>query len=98
VSKHHAELCRTPAGRCSIIDLGSHRGTYVNGTRISQQELNEGDVIAIGHATFRLASGELAEYADVGTDEDLLAGMLLTRLERWLELEGVFEVPRGRPC
>jgi len=28
-----------------------------------------------------------------GTDEELLAGTLITRLERWLELEGVFEVP-----
>src|SRR5712671_4993976 len=37
VSKHHAELRRTPAGRYSITDLGSHNGTYVNGTRVSQQ-------------------------------------------------------------
>jgi ABC transport system ATP-binding/permease protein len=64
VSKQHAELRRTPAGRYSIIDLGSHNGTYVNGTRVSQQELNEGDIIAIGHATFRLADGELIEDVD----------------------------------
>ena len=66
VSKQHAELRRTPAGRYSIIDLGSHEGTYVNGTRVSQQELNEGDIIAIGRATFRLAGGELIEYVDDG--------------------------------
>ena len=94
VSKQHAELRRTPAGRYSVIDLGSHGGTYVNGTRISQQELNEGDVVAMGHATFRLAGGELIEYARDGADEELLAGTVVTRLERWLELEGVFEVPR----
>jgi FHA domain len=96
VSKQHAELRRTPAGRFSIIDLGSHNGTYVNGTRISEQELqelNEGDIIAIGHAAFRLAGGELVEYVDDGTDKELLAGMIVTRLERWLELEGAFEVP-----
>jgi hypothetical protein len=93
VSKQHAELRRSPAGRYSIIDLGSHNGTYVNGTRVSQQELNEGDIIAIGHATFRLAGGELIEYAGGGADEKLLAAMIVTRLERWLELEGVFEVP-----
>jgi hypothetical protein len=28
-----------------------------------------------------------------GTDEELLAGMIVIRLERWLELEGIFEVP-----
>jgi pSer/pThr/pTyr-binding forkhead associated (FHA) protein len=66
VSKQHAELRRSPAGRYSIIDVGSHNGTYVNDTRVNQQELNEGDIIAIGHATFRLAGGELIEYVDDG--------------------------------
>jgi hypothetical protein len=93
VSKQHAELRRTPDGRYSIIDLGSHNGTYVNGTRVSQQELNEGDIITLGHATFRLAGGELTEYARDGAEGELLAGMIVTRLERWLEREGTFEVP-----
>jgi pSer/pThr/pTyr-binding forkhead associated (FHA) protein len=67
VSKHHAELRRAPSGSYSIIDLGSHNGTYVNGTRISQQEpreLQEGDLITIGHATLRLTNGELIEHID----------------------------------
>ena len=93
VSKQHAELRRTPAGRYSIIDLGSHDGTYVNGTRVSQQELNEGDVIAIGHATLRLVGGMLIEHVDHGAVGELLAGMIVTRLERLLEQERVFEVP-----
>lgn len=66
VSKQHAELRRTPTGRYSIIDLGSHNGTYVNGSRVNQAELNEEDIIAIGHATFRLVGGELIEYIDDG--------------------------------
>jgi ABC transport system ATP-binding/permease protein len=66
VSEHHAELRRTPAGRYSITDLGSHTGTYVNGTRVNQQEITEDDIIAIGHATFRLSAGELTEYIDDG--------------------------------
>jgi hypothetical protein len=33
---------------------------------VTQQELKEGDIIAIGHATFRLADGELIEYVDDG--------------------------------
>lgn len=93
VSKYHAELRRTPAGRYSIIDVGSHRGTYVNGTRVSQQELNEGDIIAIGHATFRLADGALIKHAGDETHGELLAGMITAQLERWLEQQGVFEVP-----
>jgi pSer/pThr/pTyr-binding forkhead associated (FHA) protein len=70
VSEQHAELRRTPAGRYSIIDLGSLSGTYVNGTRVSQQELKEGDIIAIGRATFRLAGGWLIEYVDDGRPSD----------------------------
>jgi hypothetical protein len=93
VSKQHAELRRTPAGRYSIIDLGSHNGTFVNGTRVSEQELKEGDIIAIGQAVFRLADGELVEYAGDGSNGELLAAIIVTRLERWLELEGPFQVP-----
>jgi hypothetical protein len=66
VSKQHAELRRSPTGGFTILDLGSHYGTYVNGTRVSQQELNEGDILAIGHATFRLTGGELIEDVDDG--------------------------------
>jgi hypothetical protein len=94
VSKHHAELRRSPDGRYSITDLGSHNGTYVNGTRVSQQEVKEGDIIVIGHqAAFRLEGGELTGYASGGADGKLLAAMIVIRLERSLELEGAFEVP-----
>jgi ABC-type multidrug transport system ATPase subunit len=66
VSKQHAELRLSPTGRYQIIDLGSHNGTFVNGTRVNQSELTENDIIAIGHATFRLVGGELIEYVDDG--------------------------------
>jgi ABC-type multidrug transport system ATPase subunit len=66
VSKRHAELRRSAAGRYSIIDLGSHNGTFVNGSRVNQAELSEGDIIAVGHAVFQLAGGELTEYIDDG--------------------------------
>jgi len=85
VSKQHAELRRSLAGRYEITDLGSHRGTYVNGTRVSQQELNEGDIIGIGHATFRLAGGELIAYADDGAEENVPA-QAKTALQREQDL------------
>ena len=67
VSEHHAELRRTPAGRYSITDLGSRNGTYVNGTRVNQQEIMDDDIISIGHAiTVRLSAGELIEYISGG--------------------------------
>jgi orotidine-5'-phosphate decarboxylase len=66
VSKRHAELRRAPDGRYAIIDLGSHNGTYVNGIRVDQAELAEGDIVSIGHAAFRLSGGELSPYAETG--------------------------------
>jgi pSer/pThr/pTyr-binding forkhead associated (FHA) protein len=66
VSNQHAELRRTAARRYSIIDVGSRTGTFVNGTRVTQQELKAGDLIAIGPVTFRLVGGELIEYVDDG--------------------------------
>ncbi len=66
VSKQHAELRMSPTGRYQILDLGSHNGTFVNGTRVNQAELKDNDIIAIGHATFRLVGGELIEYVDDG--------------------------------
>ena len=66
VSKQHAELRKSPTGTYQIIDLGSHNGTFVNGARVNQAELSDNDIIAIGHATFRLTGGELIEYVDDG--------------------------------
>lgn len=66
VSRKHAELRKSQTGRYQIIDLGSHNGTYVNGVRVDQAELTEDDIISVGHATFRLADGELREYVDEG--------------------------------
>jgi ABC transport system ATP-binding/permease protein len=66
VSRHHAELRKSPAGTYEIVDLGSHNGTYVNGRRVSSAVIGEADIISIGHSTFRLAGGELRQYEDEG--------------------------------
>ena len=40
VSRHHAELRKSPAGSYEIVDLGSHNGTFVNGQRVTAQMLS----------------------------------------------------------
>ena len=42
VSRHHAELRKSPAGTYEIVDLGSHNGTYVNGRRVSSAVIERG--------------------------------------------------------
>jgi ABC-type multidrug transport system ATPase subunit/ABC-type multidrug transport system permease subunit len=66
VSRQHAELRKSQSGRYEIIDLSSHNGTFVNGSRVQRAELTEDDIISIGHATFRLTDDELREYVDEG--------------------------------
>ena len=66
-SRHHAELRKSPTGNYEIIDLGSHNGIFVNGKRVSHATLTDQDIVTIGHSTFRLAEGELWQFADDDT-------------------------------
>jgi hypothetical protein len=49
-SRHHAELRRAADG-VTLVDLGSTNGTYVNGVRVHDQELRDGDTIRVGNTT-----------------------------------------------
>ena len=51
VSRNHARMKREEDGTVVLHDLGSTNGTYVNGTRISEYELNDGDRIQVGSVT-----------------------------------------------
>ena len=50
VSKQHAFLQRTPAGWC-IRDLGSRNGLCVNGRRVRETSVQDGDRLTIGPYT-----------------------------------------------
>ncbi len=47
VSRHHAEVINHN-GNCTLHDLGSTNGTYVNGSVITEHALREGDRISLG--------------------------------------------------
>jgi DNA-binding NtrC family response regulator len=47
VSRRHAEV-RLGKRSCSVVDLGSKNGVFVNGVRASKAELAEGDVLRLG--------------------------------------------------
>jgi Protein of unknown function (DUF3662)/FHA domain len=47
VSRRHAEL-RSDGGRWSVVDLGSTNGIKVNGRRVDQRELSDGDKLTLG--------------------------------------------------
>jgi Protein of unknown function (DUF3662)/FHA domain len=52
VSRHHAELRRSPSGDWTIADLGSTNGIKVNGRRVGSTRLKSGDKVTVGTTTF----------------------------------------------
>ncbi|MFB0507922.1 MAG: adenylate/guanylate cyclase domain-containing protein, partial [Thermodesulfobacteriota bacterium] len=59
VSRKHAQIVREKKG-LTIVDLDSHNGTFVNGTRIKEAILRDGDEILIG--------GTLIHYEETTTE------------------------------
>ncbi|HET7500813.1 MAG TPA: AgmX/PglI C-terminal domain-containing protein [Kofleriaceae bacterium] len=59
VSRMHAVLEVTGREVC-LIDLGSTRGTHVNGKKINKATLQSGDVILVGDARIELVIGDAA--------------------------------------
>jgi hypothetical protein len=60
VSRMHAVVEVTNL-EVSLIDLGSTRGTFVNGKKINKATLQSGDVITLGDTRVELVIGEAAE-------------------------------------
>jgi hypothetical protein len=51
-SRHHAEI-RREDGAYRLVDLDSMNGTFVNGVRVREHVLSDGDVIGIGATSIR---------------------------------------------
>jgi predicted component of type VI protein secretion system len=56
VSRHHATLNVSQGNQFSIKDAGSQNGVFVNGRRIDERQLVDGDVIQIGKYTLEFSS------------------------------------------
>ena len=75
-SRQHAVI-RSSTGGCVIEDLGSTRGTYVNGEIIQSAELKDGDTITIGDTSFRFHYEHDIESAPtVMADENAIATVM----------------------
>lgn len=57
VSQNHAEIHRRREGVFYIVDLSSTNGTFINGKRVSQAQLNSGDVIEVGKTRLKFFPG-----------------------------------------
>lgn len=52
-SKEHAHILQLENGGYRIRDVGSRNGTFVNGVRVDESELQDGDTITLGSTNFR---------------------------------------------
>jgi ABC-type multidrug transport system ATPase subunit/pSer/pThr/pTyr-binding forkhead associated (FHA) protein len=66
VSRHHARISRETDGRLRLVDLDSSNGTFVNGRRVRERWLTEGDLVGIGGHVFVLQGSWLQEYEEAG--------------------------------
>ena len=57
LSRTHC-LVRRRHGRWIVTDLNSANGVYVNGRRVSEAELKDGDVIQVGRTLFVFVEAE----------------------------------------
>ena len=67
VSRRHAQLSVTD-GACTVTDLGSRNGTYVNGEQVDEAPLNDGDRLVLGQ--FQLKVRCAAPEGIILTDDD----------------------------
>ena len=97
VSRYHAELRRNPRGGYTIVDLGSHNGTFVNGQRVESAPVTERDIINIGPATYRLVGEELQEFLDTGEISFIAKDLTVTLPSGRILLDHV-SFPLGERC
>jgi hypothetical protein len=64
VSRMHAVIEVGGPGDISIIDLGSTKGTEVNGQKVNKAKLQDGDIIVLGDTRIVLGVGEPQENTD----------------------------------
>jgi mRNA-degrading endonuclease RelE of RelBE toxin-antitoxin system len=95
ISRHHAELRKSPTGSYEIVDLNSHNGIFVNGQQVTSKLLTEGDFISIGHSTLHLEGGELVHFVDDEPDEVTLTAQDLEGKPFTRELAGYQFARRG---
>ncbi|MBV8762940.1 MAG: FHA domain-containing protein, partial [Deltaproteobacteria bacterium] len=67
VSRMHAIIEVNGPGDVSIIDLGSTKGTFVNGQKVNKAKLQSGDTIVVGETRIELAIGQPGEVDDEPT-------------------------------
>lgn len=102
VSRQHAEIRRIGSGY-AIVDLNSSNGTYINGQRVRQQQLNSGDQLQVG-STLMLYTGpaeetqeDLAKVVSIGAPAERSDGSRIIRSVSQQEGSRIFDLQADLP-
>jgi two-component system cell cycle response regulator len=95
VSARHCSVEADGAGGFRVLDLGSRNGTFVNGEKVAERSLLEGDKIFVGETVLRFSLHDAIEEkfhdrVDTLMNVDALTGLLVKRAFD-LELARAFE-------
>ena len=95
VSARHCSVESDGAGGFRVLDLGSRNGTFLNGEKVSDRALSEGDKIFVGETVLRFSLHDAIEErfhdrVDTLMNTDALTGLLVKRAFD-LELARAFE-------
>lgn len=72
ISRQHCQLS-VEGGKITVKDLGSSNGTFVNGKRITEQELTAGDRLQVGLVMFTVqVDGQPAQVAPPSREDSVL--------------------------
>ncbi len=80
VSRMHAVIEITSPGEISIIDLGSVRGTLVNGQRVNKAKLKSGDEVVLGDIRLVVTVGE-PEAVPIDSTQQVDADQLVAAMQ-----------------
>ena len=68
VSRHHAKIVKSHDGY-DLVDLQSTHGSFVNGTRVTEEVLRSGDRISLGHGRSQVEITYFVEHPQEGHDD-----------------------------
>src|SRR5690349_20795086 len=69
VSRMHAVIEVSGSGDISIIDLGSTKGTVINGQKVNKAKLQDGDLIVLGDIRIEMVVGQPGAATAASEDE-----------------------------
>jgi EAL domain-containing protein (putative c-di-GMP-specific phosphodiesterase class I) len=90
VSKEHAELFMR-GGALHVHDLGSKNGTFVNGERVGEAPVREGDILHFAQVEFRVGRQEIDEADEQSVEPSTVSLSDMKLPEQFVE--GTRELP-----